>query len=170
MIVAGLLIGLLALDQFVIPPLVDGWKGRAQRIERLRADIARGEGLVSREAALARRWSEMVENSLPVREADAENLLFRVVADWAREAQLAVASQRPQWMTDEDGVRRLEFRINGAGSIESIARFLYHLESAPHALRVEEMDLSARDERGRTLAINLRLSGIVLRDHDTHES
>ncbi len=164
-IAVAVLLGLLALDRLVVPTLVEGWRARAGRIERLETQLERGQGLLDRERQLAERWGEMVERSLPAREDEAEGLVYQAVADWAREAGVAVASQKSSWVRGESGARRLEFSVVGAGPLEGIARFIHRLETAPHALRVEELSLGAGDERGRVLNLSLRLSGIVLREN-----
>ncbi len=104
----------------------------------------------------------MLKNSLPPERSEAEQLIYDAMEQWSK-IGLTVTSQRPQWITDRDNNTRIEFRIVATGSIEAIARFLYNVERDPRGLRVQDVEISSRDEAGRNLSMSVLLTGVVLR-------
>ena len=56
----------------------------------------------------------------------------------------------------------LECRADAFGSIQSLARFLYELERDPLALKVDELEITARDSEGQQLSLSVRFSGLLL--------
>jgi hypothetical protein len=55
-----------------------------------------------------------------------------------------------------------ECRIDAAGDLEHLSRFLYRVEREPMALKLESVELGARDKEGRQLSLGLQLSALVL--------
>ena len=49
-----------------------------------------------------------------------------------------------------------------AGDLSKLSRFLYSVEKDPMALRMELVELGARDKEGQQLSLGLQLSGLVL--------
>ena len=56
----------------------------------------------------------------------------------------------------------LECRIDALGSMPALTRFLYEVEKDPLALKVESMDITARDNDGQQLSLALQISGLLL--------
>ena len=56
----------------------------------------------------------------------------------------------------------LECRVDAAGNLMTVSRFLYNIEKDPLGFKVETVELSARDENGSQLALGLLVSGLVL--------
>ena len=56
----------------------------------------------------------------------------------------------------------LECRIDAVGSMSTLTRFLYEVEKDPLALKVDSMDITARDNDGQQLALALQISGLLL--------
>jgi hypothetical protein len=56
----------------------------------------------------------------------------------------------------------LDCQVNGSGDILSLARFLYELEKDPLALRIEDLEITARDDNGQQLTLSARFSGLKL--------
>lgn len=155
-------LGLLIMDRLIAGPLIDGWKNRAAQITKLQAQIKKGEALIDHKDSYETRWNEMVKNSLPAEQSQAELMIYAAINDWSK-AGLTLNRQAPQWITDKDGSRHVEFRVLATGSISSIARFLYDVERDPRALRIQDVEISSRDENGRNLSLNMLLTGAVLR-------
>ncbi|MCX8109021.1 MAG: hypothetical protein N3G20_09480, partial [Verrucomicrobiae bacterium] len=53
-------------------------------------------------------------------------------------------------------------RIDSSGDMGSITRFLYNMESDPLAVRVQDVDLSARDDAGQQITLAVQISGLIL--------
>lgn len=163
MVVVMICVGLLIVDKLILGAVVDGWKSRTQRIQDLETKIKDGNRLIGiNKADYEKQWARMLQNSLPPERSEAEQLIYNAMAQWSKFG-LTVTSQRPQWITDRDNNTHIEFRVVATGSIESIARFLYNVERDTRGLRVQDVELSSKDENGGNLSMSVLLTGVVLR-------
>ena len=149
-------------DKFVISPMINLWKSRAERITLLKQSLEKGEFLVEREEGVSSLLQDMKDRSLAGEKSDAENQVLNSVNDWARVSGLNVTSLKPRWIDDEQEAKKLEFRLSASGDMGSVSRFLYELERDPLALRLEDVEISVRDARGRELELTARFTGLIL--------
>jgi hypothetical protein len=49
-----------------------------------------------------------------------------------------------------------------AGNLPAIARFLFQIERDPLGVKVDSMELTARDAQGSQLALIIQVSGLLL--------
>ncbi len=151
-----------AADQLLIEPLWKTWNTRQQRLQEVSASLVKGGALVARKDSLDARWREMRARSLPADVPSAEQAVFQAVSRWAGDSRLGLSSLKPRWSDEDNGRRQLELSAAAQGDLEQIARFIYELERDPLAFRVEDMDITARDNRGEILSLTLRFTGLVL--------
>jgi Tfp pilus assembly protein PilO len=163
LIIAALcLFGFFALDYFLIEPLISGWKERSKRIAQLKQSLTLGESLTMRADSIEDRWKEMQSRGLPPDRAETENKLLTSVGQWAQQGNLRITALKPRWLEDEEIGDRLEMRISGSGDLRAVTRFLYELEHDPMAVRLEEIEIQARDAKGTELDVDARVTGLVL--------
>jgi hypothetical protein len=167
-IVALVCIGLVAIDKLIVPPLRDVWTTRSDRVKRLQLSLKKGRILVDREQAMRERWADMEQHCLPADESAAENLVLKSVSTWTSKSQFNVSSLKPRWVEDRKvkDHKKLLFHATGEGRPGEVWRFLYELERDPLALKVEDVEITARDQRGAVMALGVRFSGIVLEDEE----
>lgn len=161
-IVAAVVFGLLVADKLVITPLTKAWKTRAERIADLRKKVDDGVKLIEREQVLNDRWAQMRTNALPKEQSRAEQQVLNAFDKWSQDARISVNSVTPQWRRDRDDLLTLQCRVDAAGSIGTLAKFLYNVERDPMALRIESLEIAARDKDGQNLSLGLQISGLVL--------
>jgi hypothetical protein len=162
LIIALAALGLFAADKLLITPLQASWKARSARIADLTKKVTEGRALISRAETLRTRWEGMQTNTLPVDLSQAEQKLLKGVDTWAQESRISVTSINPQWKRAENDFRIVQCRVEATGSLNAVTRFLFNLEEDPMAVRIENLELSARDAEGQQLAVGLQLSGLVL--------
>jgi len=162
LIVAGAVIGLLVADKLVITPLTAAWKARATRIADLRKKVDDGAKLIQRADALESRWAMMRTNALPNNNSLAEQQVLNAFDRWSQDARISVNSITPQWRRDRDDLVTLQCRVDAAGSVGTLARFLFNVERDPMALKIEAVEIAARDKDGQNLSLGLQISGLVL--------
>lgn len=162
LIVALSAIGLFAADKLILTPLQSAWKARATRIAELSKRVAEGRGLIERESTLRARWAGMRTNTLPDDLSQAEQKLLKGFDTWSQESRISVTSINPQWKRGETGFRTLQCRVEASGSLSTVAKFLFNLEKDPMAIRIETLELSARDGEGQLLSVGLQVSGLSL--------
>ena len=152
----------LAGDRLVLTPMVKSFKARSSRITELTKSIDKGTVLLDREKAIREQWETMIKRALPANKSVAENEVLKAVDRWAQASRITFTGIRPQWRPPDDGYTTLECRADASGSIESIMRFLYELEKDPLALKIEDLEVTARDGQGQQLALGVRFSGLLL--------
>jgi hypothetical protein len=155
-------IALFAGDQLVLSPLSKAWSTRAKRISDLREKITAGKLLVQREQSIRSRWEQMSRNALTNNTSAAEQQVFKAIDLWAQNSGVAVSAITPQWKHDSDDYMTFECRVDAAGDLGKLSRFLYSVEREPMALKLESLELGARDKDGQQLSLGLQLSGLVL--------
>lgn len=158
---AGL--GLLILNSVVISPLGDLWSDHAAEITRLQASVTEGRSLIARGPSLQRRWAEFQAGALPRDPAQAEHDVITNLENWSRSTGVELGSVKPLWkhgLSDETSL--LECRLDATGTLSALSRFLYEVERAPLALRVESNELLSRDDSGQRLTLSLIVTGLRL--------
>ena len=161
-VLAGSAVLLLVADRVVLAGLSRSWKERSARIEDLRKKVGDGRRLVQREASLQSRWDFMRTNTLPQNPSLAEQQVLKGFDRWAQQSRLTILSITPQWKHDADDYTTLDCRVEASGNLAAISRFLYEIEKDPMALRLQNIEIGARDNDGQQLALGLQVSGLVL--------
>lgn len=162
-IVAGVAFGLLIADALILTPLTKAWKARSVRIADLRKQVDAGEKLLKRADALTSRWSQMLTNVLPNNHSEAEQKVLGAFDKWSQDARISVNSITPQWKRErDDEYQTLECRVDAAGSVGALAKFLFNVERDAMALKIESVEITSRDKDGANLSLGLQISGLVL--------
>lgn len=163
LIVAAIVsVGIFAGDKLVLAPLSNAWDARAARIKVLRNQLARGKMLVQRERGIRNHWNEWQQRTLTNNTSAAEQQVFRAIDSWAQDTGVTVNAITPQWKHDSDDYATYECRVDASGDLSRLSRFLYRVEREPMALRLDAVELSARDKDGQQLSLGLQFSGLML--------
>jgi hypothetical protein len=155
-------VGLWAADNLLLAPLVKSWHERTKAIADLKKQVQAGQQMLQRERGIRDRWAAMRTNTLPAEVSAAEGRVLGAFDGWSRDSRVSVTSIKPQWKRTADDFMTLECRVDAAGSLATITRFLYEVEADPLALKVESIELSSRDTTGAQLTLGLQVSGLVL--------
>ena len=147
---------------FILTPLSGWWSDRQAQIKELRAKVTDGQHLINRESGIRSRWSDMQANALPANTSAAESQLLKAVDDWSHSSGAEVTSMMPQWKSDSTNYLTLSCRVETSGDIGTLSRFLYDLEKGPLALRVDAVELGARDKDGQQLTLSVEMNGLAL--------
>ncbi len=141
-------------------PLTKAWKTRAERIAQLRQSVTQGATLIEREESIRTRWDTMRANTLDPQTSVAESQVLKAFDRWSRDSGVSISSLRPQWKRTEGEQMTYECRADAAGSLSALTRFLYQAETDPLALKVDVVELTARDNDGEQLTLVLQVSGL----------
>jgi len=161
-IAAAAAVAFLVSDKLIFSPLTRSWKERAARIVELRKSVTQGAQLLEREQSIRSRWESMRTNTLPSESSVAENQVLKAFDRWSQESQISITSIKTQGKRNADDYMTLECHVDGFGNLSTITRFLYNIENDPMALRVESVEISARDNDGQQLTLSLQVSGLLL--------
>jgi len=163
LILAGAAIGLLILDSIVITPLTKAWQTRSAEIAKLQKNVTEGDALRKNAQRTRAKWDEMQAQALPKDPAKAEQDLITAFDRWGRANNIELGSIKPQWKRGATPrYSQLECRVDATGTLSTLTRFLYEVEKSPLALRVDSVELMARDDNGQKLTLGLLVSGLRL--------
>ena len=146
----------------ILPPVTRWWSARQAEIKRLQTQISDGQQLIRRADVIRSRWDAMRAGALSADTALAEQQMVRSVNDWVRSSGAELASLTPQWKNDDTNYLTLNCRVETSGDISSLTRLLYSFEKGPMALKVDSLELGARDKEGRQLTLSADLNGLAL--------
>lgn len=151
---------LLASDRLIFTPLFSVWEARAEEVDKLNKDLTQGRMLLSRERELRKRWREMQRDALPADSAAAENLVLKAADRWTKDSHVNVTSFKLQWKQPEEGYETLECRAVAQGDMSQLSRFVYELERDPVPVRIDNLEITSKDENGATLMLAIQFSGV----------
>ena len=147
---------------FIFTPLGGWWSSRQSQIKMLHTKVTEGQQLINREAGIRSRWDGMRQNALPPNTSLAEQNLLQAVSGWAHDSGVELTSVMPQWKSDSTNYLTLACRVETAGDLGTLSKFIYDLEKGPMALRLDAMELTSRDASGQQLTLGLELNGLAL--------
>ena len=153
---------LLVGVNFILEPLGGWWSARQVQLKELRTQVTEGGQLIKREAGIRSRWAEMRANALPANTSLAEQRLLTAVDGWSRSSGAEVTSLMPQWKNESTNYLTLTCRVETSGNLDSLSRFLYDLEKGPMALRLDSLELTARDKEGQQMTLSTEINGLAL--------
>ena len=161
-IAAIVAVAFFAGDKLVLSPLLSAWDVRSARIKVLRNQLTRGKMLVQRERGIRNHWDDMQRRTLTNNTSAAEQKVFRTIDGWAQDTGVIVNAITPQWKHDSEEYATYECRVEASGDLSKLSRFLYRVEREPLALKLDAVELSARDKEGQQLSLGLQFSGLML--------
>jgi Tfp pilus assembly protein PilO len=147
---------------FIVEPLGGWWSSRQKQVHELRDKVKDGRWLVSNADKINDNWKQMRANALPANTSLAEQKFLTAVDEWSRSSGADVTSLMPQWKNESTNYLTLACRVETAGNLDALSRFLYDVEKGPMALRVDAVELGARDKEGQQLTMIVELNGLAI--------
>ncbi len=158
---AGVL-GLLLLDRVLITPLWHAWQVRSDRVLAMEREVWQTRQLLRQRRQIEADWRQRLDAGLAEPVSSAEAGLLNALEAAARQAGTQIVSLRPERPAAQDGVRPVRCRLVASGSLESLARFCWQLETQPGPLRLERVQISATDPARDAVNAQMEVSRIGL--------
>ena len=98
-------VALLALDRYVVTPVLESGEALEAEKEQLVDELANAQRLFERRQMLGGRWDELTAGGLTDDPEEAESLILHAMRDWAAEAGLSMSSLKPE-RDESDGKAR----------------------------------------------------------------
>jgi hypothetical protein len=155
-------VALLAGDRLVFTPLTRLWKDRSEQLAQTKKSFEHGTQVLAREKVIRERWDRMRTNTLSSEISVAESEVWRAFDRWSQGNGITINGLKPQWKHNADDYATLECRVDATGTLPQITRFLYEIEKDPLGIKVDILEMTARDDRGQQLTLNLQVSGLQL--------
>jgi hypothetical protein len=162
LVLAGAGVALLILERVVYQPLEKHWQTRCAEIAALQQKVTTGREAMASAALTDKKWKDMKSNTLPTDPAEAEQNLLSAFDRWGQACGIDRGGIRLQWKRGNERHSMLECRLDATGTMSNLSRFLFEVENSPMALRVDAVELNARDDGGQKLALGLVVSGLRL--------
>jgi hypothetical protein len=161
-VIAGIGVVALVGDQALFTPLAKAWKARSERLAKLRQLVSDGQNLLALETTIRQGWDSMRTNTLAAEISVAESQVLKAFDRWSQDSGVSISSIRPQWKRNADDSTTLECRADAFGTLSSLTRFLYLIEQDPMALKLDAIELTARDSATQQLNLGIQISGLIL--------
>ena len=155
-------VSILVLDRYALTPLLARYSALEARKERLLADTRRAESLLTRRRKIVPEWHRILAGSLKRDPAEAESQMLHALRDWSEQAGLNLSLLRPERSTEKTDLREITFHVAGDGTMNSISRFLWCLETADIPTRLKTVQFRSRKEGIDDLSVQLRISTLYL--------
>jgi hypothetical protein len=149
-------------ERLIYEPLANWWSAREQKVVALRKQVQDGRRLLQREQAIRSGWDRMRTNTLPADTSLAEQQVLKAFDTWAQDSYASITGLTPQWNSDATNYLTVDWRVEASGDLGALTRFLYDAERGPMALKLESVDLTAKDDTGQQLTLGLQVSGLAL--------
>ncbi|HEY1661036.1 MAG TPA: GspMb/PilO family protein [Verrucomicrobiae bacterium] len=162
MILTAVVFALLLGDWMIFEPLTKVWTARQKAIVDLHQQVSSGRFMIRREDSIRSHWQQMQSNALPGAASSAELRMSQAFDRWSQASGVNIENITPQWQDDETNYSTLDCRVDATGNLQTLAQFLYQVESDSMAVQIESVELMARDDQGQELSLGLELSGLAL--------
>jgi hypothetical protein len=157
--VTGLAVAIFAGDRYVLTPYVRARQAVAEESDRLVAKLHDTTLLFNKRKRMDKEWNQMLAGGLASNAADAERQLL-AVRDWAQESGLTNLSTTPRREPRNDQTQIVRLDASANGSLASVAKLLWRIETARVPLKVDELDLRSRTDGTDDLAVTFKVSTI----------
>ena len=151
-------LGVLVLDLYVLTPLMDEWGAVKVRRDRLVAKTAQAGSLLRRRRLLGRTWRRMLAEGMTPDPAAAESQVLRSLRNWSADTGLRLSSLRPERSTEDSKLPEITVHAAGTGSMASVSRFLWRIETAKSPVKIKMLQLGSRRDGTDSLSLHLKVS------------
>ena len=107
----------------------------------------------------------MLSEGLKRDPTEAESQVLHALRDWSEQTGVNLSALRPERSTEKTDLREITFHTTGSGSMNSIARFIWCLQTAELPIKVKMLRLGSRKEGIDDLSLELRFSTLYLATH-----
>jgi hypothetical protein len=159
----GAVLALLALDRLAYTPLMERRAVVGTDLQAATVDLERAQNLSDNAPRMRRRWNDMVKAGLTPDTTENQSRALRALYDWSQDSGISLISLQPERVEEVPKHKELlqtRLRLSGTGSMSSVGKFLYRVQTAEIPLRVTHVDVTARPEGTDDLTINLIASTI----------
>ncbi len=160
LIAAILCVGSLVADRFVVEPTRRSLGELGAQRQELLGKLNEAELLIGNHGRMQKKWKQMLSAGLG-NDAEAESRVLSALWEWSGGARLSLSAIKPERVVIEKGLQEVIFTVAGKGSLESVARFLWEVETAALPVKIKDMQLGS-SESGQSMSLQLHISALCL--------
>lgn len=169
MILAVSALLILIGDRYVLSPILAARSEVSRQKEQLAAQLDESLALLERARILKPRWNGMLENGLSYDVEKTEAAVLRYIENSSGQSGFSITSIQPEHLPVKEKFGTIEFMVSGSGSMESVTRFLWAIETANVPLKISTFQLGANNENADVMSLQLNMTSIYLIDEQTTE-
>lgn len=154
-------VGLFVVNKFVVEPIQAKLDEMEAQRQQLLGDLNEAELLIGNHSRMQNKWKAMLSDGLRS-DAEAESRVLGALRQWSGDAGLALSSIKPERISSDGGLQEMIFTVAGKGTLDSVARFLWQIETAALPVKIKDMQLGSSSESGDSMSLQLHLSALYL--------
>jgi Tfp pilus assembly protein PilO len=154
-------VGLFVVNKFVVEPVQAKLDELESQRQQLMGDLNEGKLLIGNHRRMQGKWKAMLSDGLR-NDAEAESRVLGALREWSGVAGLALSSIKPERISSDRGLQEMIFTVAGKGTLDSVARFLWQIETAALPVKIKDMQLGSSSESGDSMSLQLHLSALYL--------
>ncbi|MGE4286145.1 MAG: hypothetical protein AB7F23_05990 [Phycisphaerae bacterium] len=162
LIIALAAIALLIADRYIFSPAFAKRGEIKVQKEQARMQLEKAQNLLHSSKSVSERWQAYLDAGLAPEPQKLESTLLRFVDESSRSCDLMLSFVQPGDSDIEQGFGTLEYTISGAGSMRSVTRFIYEIETAELPVKVDSFQIGASDESGSNITVQINISALFL--------
>ena len=153
-------VGLLLADRMLISPVLAYRQTLAMEVDSLTDVLAHDRRLIRQGVKEQKRWKKMMLAGLPSTASEADSRTLAAINQWANETGLELVSVKPEYQRSDEILVPVIFRVSATGNIQSIAKFIWQVETAAMPVCVEGMQISQHTKSKGSLSLQMGLSSL----------
>jgi hypothetical protein len=156
-----LVVGALIADRLIRAPIAARWGELQTQRQQTLTQVAKAKNLLAEKQQRERKNKTLGTEEMRS-DAEAESRVAQALVKWSDDARLMLTSVKPDRMAGDKGLKEIVFVVAGKGSLDSVAWFLYQVETSELPLKVKYMQLGSTSESGESMSMELRLSTLYV--------
>ena len=168
LVTAGVL-GLLALDHVALSPLLERRASADTDLRAAEGDALRADQLLQNAPRMLTRWKTMKDAGLKSDATESKSQAMRKLLEWERESGIEFTSLQPDrgdagamGSRKHKDFQQITIRASGTGSMRSVSRFLWQVQTAEIPMRITDLQIDARKPGSDDLMMTLSVSTLAL--------
>ncbi len=153
---------IFVLNQFLLTPYTDARALYFADREKVDTQLADADRLLVKQKAVAPIWTQIKLNGLKTDRGQAESQAQQAVLDWAKSAGVNVASVKPERDQQQNQFQIIGFHVTGNGSMLSLSKLLWSIETANIPVRLNDLQIAPRREGTDDLTLQISVSTLAL--------
>jgi hypothetical protein len=151
------------LYQFIATPIFNARAEILAERQGLIREMEKASALFQQKSQITPVWNKMLNGGLNSDVSSTESMVLNALRIWAQDYGLTLSSIKPEREKGEnDIIKEIQFNVSCSGSISSVAQFLFQIESSTLPLRIKDFQLGSREEDGKEMSLQLKLSALYL--------
>jgi len=154
---------IVILYKLMLTPVLEAREEVLAEKQRLIREMEKASALFDQKDRVSKKWEEMINGGLNSDVSATESIVLNAMRTWAQDYGLTLSSIKPERDKDEGKVlQEIKFNVACSGTMSSVGQFLWHVENSTLPLRITEFQLGAREEDGKEMSLQLKLSALYL--------